>query len=145
MPAVKLTLPEAAALAKVLPVVIEIDGEASAEIGAIEQQILNKLLKVFPEIREPSIVEREVELEMEEIEELARSLWGILQYLDEDLRMEDWESVKDHLLCWSLLEKILSRISGLRNVPSQAELASFRKNVEKAREALHAKREANFS
>jgi len=145
MPAVKLTLPEVAALAKMLPVVIEIDREESAEIGATEQQILNQLLKVFPEIREPSIVEREVELKMEEIEELARTLWRDLQYLDDDLKREDWRAVKDHLSCWSLLRKILSRTSGLRNVPSQVELASFRKNVENAKEALHAKRGANFS
>lgn len=144
MPAVKLTLPEVAALVKVLPVVIEIDREGSVEIGAAEQQILNKLLKVFPEIREPSIVEREIELATEEAEELVGVLWRALLYLNDDLRIEEEEVVKDHLLRWSLLGKIMSHISRLQNVPSQTELASFREKIEKAEEGLHAKRETDF-
>lgn len=126
-----------------MPVVIDVDKTESAEIGAVEQQILIKLLSAFPEIQEPSLVEREIELTTEEAEELAGDLWEGLRYLNNNLRMEDLEAVKEHLLCLGLLRKMLN-IQGLQNIPSQAEVASLQEKIEKAGWVLHAKRQTNL-
>lgn len=169
----KLTLPGATAIVNTLVIHAEVNrGEGGEEIANTEMEIVGKLLAVFPEclrflnlsffpkdlrmqlekkIKEGLEIEREIEFVAEEVIELARALYSPLQYLDEDII--DPDATKKNILCWDILEKLVSQFSELQNIdvgykrPPQSlkdGLNSLREKVEKVKRDLHANRETNF-